>query len=32
MRGGWEDWVRFFLEGVLEVARSATDATRRIVD
>lgn len=32
MRGGWEDWVRFFLEGVIEVARSATDTTRRIVE
>ncbi len=31
MRGVWEDWVRFFLEGVIEVARSATDTTRRIV-
>ena len=29
--GEWEAWVRFFLEGVLEVARSATDTTRRIV-
>lgn len=32
MRGGWEDWVRFFLEGVIDVARSATDTTRRIVE
>jgi Fic family protein len=30
--GGWEDWVRFFLEGIIEVAQSATDTTRRIVE
>jgi len=30
--GAWEQWVRFFLEGVLEVAESATDTTRRIVE
>lgn len=29
--GEWEDWLRFFLEGVIDVARSATDTTRRIV-
>ncbi|MGH2843089.1 MAG: Fic family protein [Solirubrobacteraceae bacterium] len=29
--GEWEPWVRFFLEGIIEVARGATDATRRIV-
>jgi Fic family protein len=29
--GEWEAWVNFFLEGVIDVARSATDATRRIV-
>jgi Fic family protein len=30
--GAWEQWVRFFLEGVLEVAASATETTRRIVE
>jgi Fic family protein len=29
--GDWEAWLRFFLEGVVEVAGSATDTTRRIV-
>jgi Fic family protein len=29
--GAWEPWLRFFLEGVIEVAGSATDTTRRIV-
>lgn len=29
--GEWEDWLRFFLEGVIEVAASATDTTKRIV-
>jgi len=29
--GAWEDWLRFFLDGVIEVAESTTDATRRIV-
>jgi Fic family protein len=29
--GAWEDWLRFFLEGVIEVADSTTDTTRRIV-
>lgn len=29
--GAWEDWLRFFLEGIVEVAGSATDTTRRIV-
>jgi Fic family protein len=30
--GEWEAWLRFFLEGVVEVAASATDTTRRIVE
>jgi Fic family protein len=30
--GAWEDWVQFFLDGVIEVAQSATDTTRRIVE
>lgn len=29
--GEWEEWVTFFLEGVIEVSRSATDTTQRIV-
>lgn len=31
VEGAWEDWLRFFLEGVLEVAKSTTETTRRIV-
>lgn len=30
--GDWEPWVRFFLEGVIEVACGATETTRRIVE
>ena len=29
--GEWEPWLRFFLEGVNDVARSATDTTRRLL-
>jgi hypothetical protein len=29
--GSWEEWLRFFLDGVIEVAESTTDATQRIV-
>jgi Fic family protein len=29
--GDWEGWLRFFLEGVIEVAESTTETTRRIV-
>ena len=29
--GRWEEWLRFFLEGVIEVARSTTQTTRQIV-
>ena len=29
--GAWEEWLRFFLDGVIEVAETTTDATRRIV-
>ncbi len=29
--GEWEEWLRFFLEGVNEVAGSATDTTRRLL-
>jgi Fic family protein len=28
--GAWEDWLAFFLEGVITVAGSATDTARRI--
>ena len=30
--GAWEDWLRFFLEGVVEVAESTTLTTQRIVE
>jgi Fic family protein len=29
--GAWEEWLQFFLEGVIEVAESATATTREIV-
>jgi len=29
--GDWEIWLRFFLEGVVEVAESTTDVVRRLV-
>jgi Fic family protein len=29
--GEWEEWVTFFLRGVLDVARSATETTKSIV-
>ena len=29
--GTWEDWLRFFVEGIIEVARSATTTTQEIV-
>ena len=29
--GAWEEWLRFFLTGVIEVANSATTTTRAIV-
>jgi Fic family protein len=29
--GAWEEWLDFFLEGVVDVARSATDTTRDVV-
>jgi Fic family protein len=29
--GAWEEWLRFFLDGVIEVATSATETTRGIV-
>jgi Fic family protein len=30
--GEWEEWLEFFLEGVVDVAASATSTTRRILD
>jgi len=30
--GAWEEWVMFFLEGVVDVAASATETTRRLVE
>jgi Fic family protein len=30
--GQWESWLKFFLRGVGEVSRSATDTARRILD
>jgi len=30
--GEWEEWLRFFLEGVNDVASSATDTTRRLLE
>lgn len=29
--GAWEDWIRFFLDGVIQVAESTTETTQRIV-
>jgi Fic family protein len=29
--GEWEEWVRFFLDGVIDVATSATETTRRLL-
>lgn len=29
--GAWEAWLRFFLEGIVEVAESTTDVVRRLV-
>ena len=29
-RGDWEDWLRFFLQGVVEVAAEAAETARRI--
>lgn len=32
VEGAWEDWLRFFLEGVVEVAGSTAKTTRGIVE
>jgi Fic family protein len=29
--GEWEEWVQFFLQGVIDVAHSATETTRRLL-
>jgi Fic family protein len=29
--GEWEEWVEFFLDGIVEVANSATETTRRLL-
>lgn len=29
--GNWEDWIAFFLKGVLDTANQATDAAQRII-
>ncbi|MGH8473568.1 MAG: Fic family protein, partial [Gammaproteobacteria bacterium] len=29
--GAWEEWLAFFLDGVAEVSRQATDTARRIL-
>lgn len=31
LRGAWEEWLEFFLEGVAETSRQATDTARRIL-
>lgn len=31
-RGDWEGWLKFFLEGVYEVSRQATDTSRAILE
>lgn len=30
--GAWEDWLRFFLEGVVEVAEATTSTTKSLVE
>jgi Fic family protein len=32
LEGAWEAWLAFFLEGVIDVAESATHTTKRIVE
>ena len=29
--GAWEEWVEFFLDGVIDTAREATDTARKIL-
>jgi Fic family protein len=31
-QGSWEEWIKFFLRGIIEVSQSATDTARKIVD
>lgn len=30
-RGAWEEWLAFFLQGIIEVSRQATETARRIL-
>lgn len=30
--GGWEAWLKFFLQGIYEVSQEATETSRKIVD
>ncbi|MFA6001529.1 MAG: Fic family protein [Thermoleophilia bacterium] len=30
--GAWEEWLRFYLEGIIEVSTQATETSRRIVN
>ena len=30
-QGAWEDWLKFFLQGVVEVSKQATDTARKIL-
>ena len=32
LEGAWEDWLAFFLDGVVEVAESTTETTKRLVE
>lgn len=32
MEGAWEEWIEFFLDGVVETATEAVEAARRIAD
>lgn len=31
-QGNWEDWIKFFLRGIIEVSQSATDTARKILE
>jgi len=31
LEGAWEDWVAFFLDGLIDVAASTTESTKRLV-
>jgi Fic family protein len=32
LNGNWEDWLRFFFEGVIQTSESATSTARRLLD